>query len=502
MYVCSEGVGVKTKHKRSWDERSHHPPTFTHARFSPTPTVKPGVTFVKTEIVSLRKLMLGHMILITTIQGTRRRRLPVVDPTSWAPPRCKWRQAPPPIGSGEAQKSPGFRLRSVWSRPGCSVCSSLYYYSGINPNPGPGPYFCSPCSFRTKRTQPSVWCHICGYIHLKCSGLTHLNQHHPDYYCPTCTSTYILPPPGTRSSNLTTPNSQTCSTSLTAPQPHLPSPPPPPTLPTSSNNNSSSQNCANRNRVKSVNNSSSNNHFNHTAVNNVNSSPHPAKGLLKILQFNCNGISGKAPEIAAFLPQNQIHIAVFQETKLRKKSRNPSLGSHYTLIRKDREKEGGGLLIAIHESIQYEEININNDGTLEAMGISVVASSSKLRIYNFYIPPRSSCPPGYSASLAELLEPGDALVLGHANAHSQLWNSNIEEDQRGSVLSNEITESTFAPLNDDTQTRVPFNSENQLSSPDISLASQSLLLSISWTPIKSLGSDHLPILLELPLDDF
>ena len=378
----------------------------------------------------------------------------------------------------------------------------LLLRSGINPNPGPGPYFCSPCSFRIKRTQPSVWCHICGYIHLKCSGLTHLNQHHLDYYCPTCTSTYILPPPGTRSSNLTTPNSQTCSTSLTAPQPHLPNPPPPPTLPTSSNNNSSSQNRANRNRVNSVNNSSSNNHFNHTAVNNVNSSPHPAKGLLKILQFNCNGISGKAPEIAAFLSQNQIHIAVFQETKLRKKSRNPSLGSHYTLIRKDREKEGGGLLIAIHESIQYEEININNDGTLEAMGISVVASSSKLRIYNFYIPPRSSCPPGYSASLAELLEPGDALVLGDANAHSQLWNSNIEEDQRGSVLSNEITESTFAPLNDDTQTRVPFNSENQLSSPDISLASQSLLLSTSWTPIKSLGSDHLPILLELPLDDF
>ena len=286
------------------------------------------------------------------------------------------------------------------------------------------------------------------------------------------------------------------------PQPHLPNPPPPPTLPTSSNKNSSSQNRANRNRVNSVNNSSTNNHFNHTAVNNVNSSPHPAKGLLKILQFNCNGISGKAPEIAAFLSQNQIHIAVFQETKLRKKSRNPSLGSHYTLIRKDREKEGGGLLIAIHESIQYEEININNDGTLEAMGISVVASSSKLRIYNFYIPPRSSCPPGYSASLAELLEPGDALVLGDANAHSQLWNSNIEEDQRGSVLSKEITESTFAPLNDDTQTRVPFNSENQLSSPDISLSSQSFLLSTSWTPIKSLGSDHLPILLELPLDDF
>ena len=36
---------------------------------------------------------------------------------------------------------------------------------------------------------------------------------------------------------------------------------------------------------------------------------------------------------------------------------------------------------------------------------------------------------------------------------------------------------------------------------DISLASQSRLLSSFCTPIRSLGSDHLPILIELPLDE-
>ena len=136
------------------------------------------------------------------------------------------------------------------------------------------------------------------------------------------------------------------------------------------------------------------------------------------------------------------------------------------------------------------------------MCISVVAGTSKLRISNFYIPPRSSCPPSYTASLTDLLVPGEALVLGDANTHSYLWSSNLEEDKRGQLLSNEITESTYAPLNDDTQTRVPFNSlssDAHFSSPDISLASQSLLLSSSWTPIKSLGSNHLPILIELPL---
>ena len=36
----------------------------------------------------------------TIINRSRRRRLPVVDPTSWAPQRCKWRQAPPPLPLG------------------------------------------------------------------------------------------------------------------------------------------------------------------------------------------------------------------------------------------------------------------------------------------------------------------------------------------------------------------------------------------------------------------
>ena len=243
-----------------------------------------------------------------------------------------------------------------------------------------------------------------------------------------------------------------------------------------------------------------------TALSAINSQTKQSKGILRILQFKCNGISGKAPEIAAFLAQNEINIALFQETKLKKQSRNPSLGPLFTLIRKDRPKEGGGLLIAIHESIQCEEVSLNTDGTQEAMCISVVAGTSKLRISNFYIPPRSSRPPSYTASLTDPLIPGDALVLGDANAHSSLWNSNLEEEQGGQLLSNEITESTYAPppLNDDTQTRVPFNylsSNAHFSSPDISLASQSLLLFSSWTLIKSLVSDHVPRFIELPLEN-
>ena len=174
-----------------------------------------------------------------------------------------------------------------------------------------------------------------------------------------------------------------------------------------------------------------------TAPSAINSQTKQSKGILRILQFNCNGVSGKA--------QNEIHIALFQQTKLKKQSRNPSLGPLFTIIRKDRPKEGGNLLIAIHGSIQYEEVSLNIDGTQEAMCISVAAGTSKLRISNFYIPPRSSCPLSYTTSLTDLLVPGDALVLGDVNVHSSLWNSNLEEDQHGQLLSNEMTESTYAP---------------------------------------------------------
>ena len=145
------------------------------------------------------------------------------------PTKMQMASSPPSHWVGRSSEVSGFSVteRLKPARLLRLLILILLLRSGINPNPGPGPYFCFPCSFRIKRTQPSVWCHICGYIHLKCSGLTHLNQHHPDYYCPTCTSTYILPPPGTRSSNLTTPNSQTCSTSLTAPNPTSLTPLPP-----------------------------------------------------------------------------------------------------------------------------------------------------------------------------------------------------------------------------------------------------------------------------------
>ena len=159
-------------------------------------------------------------------------------------------------------------------------------------------------------------------------------------------------------------------------------------------------------------------------------------------------------------------------------------------IDRDRNK-GGGIVIYIHESLPYTPLPIPlDDNTTESQSIKI----GDLTIVNAYIPPTTSCPLNYTPNYESLFPEGDALVLGDFNAHDTLWHSSLE-DNRGSDLSDFITDSNFGVLNEDMPTRLPSN--GQPTSPDISFASLSLLPVIEWTTVKSLGSDHLPIVIEI-----
>ena len=60
-----------------------------------------------------------------------------------------------------------------------------------------------------------------------------------------------------------------------------------------------------------------------------------------------------------------------------------------------------------------------------------------------------------------------------------------------------INGSEYGILNCDSPSRVPPNAEP--SSPDVSLASTSLITSCSWQTLTTLRSDHLPILIRLQM---
>ena len=121
---------------------------------------------------------------------------------------------------------------------------------------------------------------------------------------------------------------------------------------------------------------------------------------------------------------NDIKIAAIQETKLGKKSRTPNFGQQFSFVRQDRpEKEGGGLALIIHESILYKDITIRgtNDGTMESQVIKIEFDNTNLHVANVYIPPTSSCPNDYTASIKSLLNLENAVILGDLNAHDEMW---------------------------------------------------------------------------------
>ena len=116
---------------------------------------------------------------------------------------------------------------------------------------------------------------------------------------------------------------------------------------------------------------------------------------------------------------------------------------------------------------------------------------------NVYAPPiRSSPTDGRTDSFSPSILPSsrNLFILGDFNCHHPLWDSRGTSDPRGEEVFDWVISSDLLPLNDpDTPTLL------HRSSPDLSFAPSTLAFSCSWKVLQDLGSDHLPILLSIPL---
>ena len=97
-----------------------------------------------------------------------------------------------------------------------------------------------------------------------------------------------------------------------------------------------------------------------------------------------------------------------------------------------------------------------------------------------------------SGPYGHLMITTDTLILGDFNANHLSWYSS-STDSRGTMLESMVSDSNFGILNWDYPTRLPGNANS--SSPDVSLASASLITSTNWQTKTNLGSAHLSILI-------
>ena len=345
-----------------------------------------------------------------------------------------------------------------------SLVRILLLRAGIEPNPGPTSspprldgvgrqgWICCVCQDPMTKRTPSVKCNNCdGWSHWRkkssalpnCSNLTKPKDYSSSYLCQKCKGS-------ADNTQLPCDSETNCDP---GPPPPPPSPPPPPT------------NAA------------------HTA---------PARSYnLKIVQLNVNGLKNKLDELIHWLHKNDVKIAALQETKLHEKSKLPNI-PQYNLVREDRQRDkGGGVAYLIHESILFEKLpKISDDPFIENISIKI----DDIKIMNLYIPPASSCPNDFDPTLNNILNHTDSIILGDINAHDSLWCPTLQ-DARGSKFADEINQSDYGILNTNQPTRLPTNRDGQPSSPDITLASMSLMPYMTWEPRTTLGSDHLPLLI-------
>ena len=188
--------------------------------------------------------------------------------------------------------------------------------------------------------------------------------------------------------------------------------------------------------------------------------------------FNANGIGNKLSELERFLEKHNVKVAAIQESKLTSKSWNPRI-QNFTTVRRDRPQgQGGGLLIFIHKSINFHQ-----------------QPQAPETLSDLHLEELTICTAGYQPSIDHLMTTPDTLILGDFNAHHSSWHVCML------TSADSICNSDFGILNWDTPTRLPSNATP--SSPDVSLASSSLITSTNWNTITTLGSDHLPILIRL-----
>src|SRR5206468_3858453 len=154
---------------------------------------------------------------------------------------------------------------------------------------------------------------------------------------------------------------------------------------------------------------------------------------LKILQLNINGIRNKATELQQLLIEENIDVAVIQETRLQPSSKTPTI-PNYSFTRQDRHTTtsakpktiGGGLIICIKDNLPYTNTTSYTLPDIETQAITIPLTKTKnLIITNLYIPQRNPTTTNQQNEdaninilFSRLTNIPNSIIVGDINAHS------------------------------------------------------------------------------------
>ena len=113
------------------------------------------------------------------------------------------------------------------------------------------------------------------------------------------------------------------------------------------------------------------------------------KGI-RFIHLNVVSLLKTFDEIKSILYNNNVHICALNETRLDESINCEVEIPHYSIIRKDRNRNGGGVAIYVHESINYQHLVHESLESLEAIVIYIkLKNANPLLFLNWYRPPNS-----------------------------------------------------------------------------------------------------------------
>ena len=243
----------------------------------------------------------------------------------------------------------------------------------------------------------------------------------------------------------------------------------------------------------------------------------PPPDSLRVLQWNAGGLRARSTELLHFLSSHPVDLICIQESNLNSSSsfripgfsvlRSDRTHSRSGILSSDASHASGGIVIFVRQGLSFSELSTTSLSSLDPYsdyaGVNIsLNKSSSVSFLNVYAPPYSLLPNGWqnrlllslhSSLLQKSLHSGGLQLPSPALELKRYFRPPREE------VFDWVISSDLLPLNDPDTPTLLHRSSGSRSSPDISFAPSTLAFFCSWEVLQDLGSDHLPILLSIPL---
>lgn len=232
---------------------------------------------------------------------------------------------------------------------------------------------------------------------------------------------------------------------------------------------------------------------------------------LTIVSWNAEGLRSKIPELQRWLPTIGADVVAVQEGQFPKAV--PRLPGYQppVVVRRARGRiagaatvKGGDVAVYVKGGLHFVPLTGRHlaaaDDTTEVCGVQLLRGNTRTTIINLYRPPiRATEEDDREDHFDPSLLPSDdeTIIVGDVNAHHPSWDAACAvADGVGDRIADWMETVEWLPLNSGEATFASYRTGGQ-SAPDLATCGAALARRARWVLGPDLGSDHLPMVIEL-----